>query len=269
MDASTILDKIKDGSILKAIGLSKFMKQLAEGCKRLMEKVIELFHKAASKLSTLWRALSKAKDAMLSSLNEVVKSKSLCNDANEKMDKLKDMTTSLCNIEAIKLIKSLNGTKDRAVGDTMGAAREVDDGMEEATTKMKSAASTVGDAYHNLPSIITDGIVADTDDEIVNSLGVQIKDIDSDIQDLERATTAIEESDMLHAAKAIHSEIKELPAKVDVCQEMVRSCTEFADRSKSSIDSFLGKWSLETAISHIKEMSSLVSLSKLMETLAD
>ena len=103
-------------SILKAIGLSKFMKQLAEGCKRLMEKIIELFHKAAANLSTLWRALSKAKDAMLSSLNEVVKSKSLCNDANEKMDKLKDMTTSLCNIEAIKLIKSLSGTKDRAVG---------------------------------------------------------------------------------------------------------------------------------------------------------
>ena len=61
MDASTILDKIKDGSILKAIGLSKFMKQLAEGCKRLMEKVIELFHKAAAKLSTIWRALSKAR----------------------------------------------------------------------------------------------------------------------------------------------------------------------------------------------------------------
>ena len=97
----------------------------------------------------------------------------------------------------------------------------------------------MGDAYH-----ITDGIVADTDDEIVNSLGVQIKDIDSDIQDLERATTAIEESDMLHAAKAIHGEIKELPAKVDVCQEMVRSCTEFADRSKSSLIRFLanGLW---------------------------
>jgi hypothetical protein len=147
------------------------------------------------------------------------------------------------------LIKSLNGTKDRAVGVAMGAAHV---GMEEATTKMKSAASTVGDAYHNLPSIITDGIIANTDDdEIVNSLGVQIKDIDSDIQDFERATTASEESDLL-AAKAIHGEIKELPAKVDVGQEM-----------------FLGKWSLETAISHIKEMSSLVSLSKLMETLAD
>ena len=53
MDASTILDKIKDGSILKAIGLSKFMKQLAEGCKRLMEKVIELFIiKRRAKLST-------------------------------------------------------------------------------------------------------------------------------------------------------------------------------------------------------------------------
>ena len=30
MDASTVLEKVKDGSILKAIGLSKFIKQLAE-----------------------------------------------------------------------------------------------------------------------------------------------------------------------------------------------------------------------------------------------
>ena len=81
-----------------------------------MEKVIEVFHKAAAKLSTTLACIIKGyKDVMLSSLNEVVKSKSLCNDANEKMD----------NIEAIKLIKSLNGTKDRAVGDVMGAAREV------------------------------------------------------------------------------------------------------------------------------------------------
>jgi len=50
---------------------------------------------------------------------------------------------------------------------------------------------------------------------------------------------------------------------------MIQSCTDFTVRSKSSIDSFLGKWSLETAISHIKEMSRLVSLSQLMETLVE
>ena len=131
----------------------------------------------------------------------------------------------------------------------------------------------VGDEYHNLPSIITDGITDESDDdgedEVVRTLGANIRDIDTDIKELETATKTIEDSDVFHAAKAIHKEMSTLPEKVDMCHEMVQSCTNFADRSKSSIDSFLGKWSLETAILHIKEICRLVSFSKLMETLAD
>lgn len=37
--------------------------------------------------------------------------------------------------------------------DTMGTARDLDVGMEEAVLKMKKAASMVGNEYHNLPSI--------------------------------------------------------------------------------------------------------------------
>mmetsp|Transcript_12497 Transcript_12497/g.27126 ORF Transcript_12497/g.27126 Transcript_12497/m.27126 type:complete len:546 (+) Transcript_12497:173-1810(+) len=269
MDASAVLSKVKDGSILKAIGLSKYIKQFAEGCKRVMDKIVELFHGAAGKLSTLWRALSHAKDVMVNSLTEVVNSRSLCGEASEKAEKLKQMTTSLGNIEALKLIKSLSGDRDRSMNDAMGTAREVDVGMEDAALKMKSAAKMVGDEYLGLPSIITDGITDDTDAEVANSFGAKIKDINSDIQDLEMASKAIEDSDIFHAAKTMHKEMSSIPEKVDTCQELVQSCTDFADRSKSSIDSFLGKWSLDDAVSHIKEMCRLVSFSKLMEQLAD
>ena len=51
MDASAVLSKIKDGSIMKAIGLSKYIKRFAEGCKLVMDKIIELFQGAAGK----WR----------------------------------------------------------------------------------------------------------------------------------------------------------------------------------------------------------------------
>jgi len=267
MDASTVLEKVKDGSILKAIGLSKFIKQLAEGCNRLMDKVIELFHSAAGKLSTLWRALSNAKDVMVQSLTEVdVNAKSLCGEANEKAEKLKQMTISLGSVEAINLVKSLGGRRDRSISDAADISRGIDDGIETACSQLKSASKSVGVEYANLPSIITEGI-SDTEDDEINSFSAQIRDVSGDIKQLEDATKSIEDSDILHAATTIHKEVKTIPDKVDTCREMIQSCTDFTDRSKSSIDNFLGKWSLETAISHIKEMSRLVSLSKLMETL--
>ena len=49
--------------------------------------------------------------------------------------------------------KSLGGKKSRSMDDTMGTARDLDVGMEEAVLKMKKAASMVGNEYHNLPSI--------------------------------------------------------------------------------------------------------------------
>jgi len=45
----------------------------------------------------------------------------------------------------------------------------------------------VGDEYLSLPSIITDGITDDTDDEITDAFGEKIRDVDGDVQDLEMA----------------------------------------------------------------------------------
>jgi len=275
MDASAVLSKIKDGSILKAIGLGRYIKQFAEGCKRVMDRILELFRTAAGKLGLLWRSLSRAKDVMVEGLSEVANARSLCGEAHEKAEGLKRTTRSLGNVEALKLMMSLgggmDGSSDRSMHDAMGTAREVDVGMEEAALRMESAARMVGDEYRGLPSIVTDGITDDTDDEVIESYGDKIRDVDGDIRELEMASRAIEHSkNTIHAAKAIHGEMSNIPDRVDTCQEMVQSCAVFADECRSSIDSFLlGKWSLETAVSHVKEMCRMVSLSKLMVRLAD
>jgi len=202
MDASTMLEKVKDGSILKAIGLSKFIKQLAEGWQTLMDKVIELFHSAAGKLSTLWRALSNAKDVMVRVLTEVVNAKSLCGEVNEKAEKLKQMTISLGSVEAINLVKSLGGKRDRSISDASDTSRGIDDGIEAACSQLKSASKSVGDEYANLPSIITDGITdTEEDNDEINSFSAHIRDVSGDIKQLEDATKAIEDADILHATR--------------------------------------------------------------------
>jgi len=277
-DASTVVSKVKDGSIvrsiLKAIGLSKYIKQFAEGCKRLMDKIVELFKGTAGKLSTLWGALSHAKDVMVRSLTEVGNARSLCDEAGRNAEKLKSMTTSLRNIEALKLVnKSHNNgsTAHRSMDDAAGTARDIDDEISDAVLKMKRAAKMVGDEYRSLPSIITDGITDDGEvyDTSVVGIGAKIRDIGNDIRELETASKSIEESNVIHAAMSIHREMSNVPRHVDTCQDMIESCTAFADQSKSSIDSFLGKWTLETAVTNVKEMCRLVSFAKLMEDLAD
>jgi len=129
----------------------------------------------------------------------------------------------------------------------------------------------VGYEYRSLPSIITDGITDDGEvyDTSVVGIGAKIRDIDNDIRELETASKSIEESNVIHAAMSIHREMSNVPRHVDTCQDMIESCTAFADQSKSSIDSFLGKWTLETAVTNVKEMCRLVSFAKLMEDLAD
>ena len=82
--------------------------QFAESCKSVMDKVVELFQGAAGKLSTLWRALSHAKDVMVDSLKEVLNARSLCDMVGEKAEQLKEMVSSHDKDDAVKLIKSLS-----------------------------------------------------------------------------------------------------------------------------------------------------------------
>ena len=155
------------------------------------------------------------------------------------------------------------------MNDAESTARGVDVSMEDAALKMKNAAKMVGDEYLSLPSIITDGITDDTDDEITDAFGEKIRDVDGDVQDLEMAMRDIEEANIIDVAKSIRREVSNIPDKLDTCKVMIKSCSNFADKSRSFIDSFLGKWSLEDAVSKIKEICRLVSISKLTKKLAD
>ena len=274
-DAREVIRKVKDGSILRAIGLGRYIKQFASACKRIMDMVIELFRCAADKLSTLWRALSHAKDVMVSSLANVIDARSLCAEASEEAGRLRDSTASLFNVEDLigKLRQRMDGDGgDRgtnALDDAIGTAREVEAKMEGAATKMMNSARMVGEAFGGLPAIITDGIEDVPDDDGDAPAKTRGGNVDADVLDLKTATESIENADMLEVARAIRAEVSNIPGKVDACREMVDGCSDFADRARSAIDSFLhGEWTLETAIKHIREMCRLVSFSDLLEELA-
>ena len=274
-DAREVTRKVKDGSILRAIGLGRYIKQCASACKRIMDMVIELFRCAAGKLSSLWRALSHAKDVMVSSLADVIDARSLCAEASVEAGRLRDSTASLCNVES--LIGKLRQRKDGdgggkgadALDDAIGTAREVEAKMEGAATKMMNSARMVGEAFGGLPAIITDGIEDVPDDDGDAAAKTRGGNVDADVLDLKMATKSIENADMFEVARAIRGEVSNIPGKVDACRDMVDGCADFADRARSAIDSFLhGKWTLEAAIMHLREMCRLVSFSDLLEELA-
>ena len=286
-DAGDVIKKIKDGSILRAIGLGKYIKQFASACKRIMDMIIALFHNAAEKLGSLWKALSHAKDVMVKSLTDVVDARALCTEASEEAGQLKETTASFVDVKGLvgKFKKKDANRQDRGVGDTrsgggnpldaaLETARKLEKKMEGAAMKMLNAAKSVGDAFTSLPSIITDGIkdATDDDDDVANESAAKARsggDVDSDVNDLEAATASVENANIAEILTSVKDEVTNIPGKVDTCREMVDGCGEFADLAKSAVNSFLhGKWTLETAINYINKMCKLVSFSDMMEALA-
>lgn len=276
MDVSGVISKIKD--ILRAIGLTSMIKRFAEGCKKMMDKVVELFQAAAGKLSLLWKSLVDAKDKMIESLTNVVDARSFCDEANEKMDSLKELVHSLggkfsgikeISPDSYKLLRSLDS--DSSLDDAMQTTRGIDVSVEAAIQKMKDAGKRVQDEYDALPGMITDDILDSADDEDddmkVTARG-NVEGLQNDIHEMEISAKTIEEANILESTKAMHKEIKSLDDKADKCKEMLAVCTDFTEKSKAAIDSFLGQWTLETAVSNIQKMCKLVSLSEVMEQIA-
>eukprot|EP00986_Skeletonema_menzelii_P005539 scaffold2044_cov144-Skeletonema_menzelii.AAC.10 len=265
LDVSAVISKVKD--ILKAIGLCRYIKQFAEGCKGLMEKIVVLYEGAADKLSLLWKALSSAKDKMAESLLDVIEAQSFCEKAGEKMKHLRRSTDGIerqFNPESsLTLLKAFNHSK---FGDSINVTREIDGEMMAAKSKMEAAANVVYQEYKSLPPMITDGISDTVDeDEDVALAKTKIASMEADLDDMEKSIDAIKSADSLQAGKALYDEVSNLPQKIDACQEMIDVCRDCASKGQLSIDSFLGKWSLETAVSQIQQMCRLVSTSSFMK----
>mmetsp|Transcript_8192 Transcript_8192/g.11948 ORF Transcript_8192/g.11948 Transcript_8192/m.11948 type:complete len:548 (+) Transcript_8192:83-1726(+) len=265
LDVSAVISKVKD--ILTAIGLCRYIKQFAEGCKGLMEKIVTLFEGAADKLSLLWKALSSAKDKMAESLKDIIDAQSFCEKAGEKMKQLRRSTDGMerqLNPESpLTLLKSFNQTR---FGDSINVTREIDDEMVAAKSKMENAANMIYQEYKSLPPMITDGI-SDTvdDDDDVELAKTRIASMESELDDMEKSIDTINSADSLQAGKVLYNEVSNLPQKIDACQDMIDVCRDCASKGQLSIDSFLGKWSLETAVSQIQQMCRLVSTSSFMK----
>ena len=278
LDVGSVISKVKD--ILRAIGLTSMIKKFARGCKAMMDKVVELFQAAASKLSLLWKSLVAAKDKMIESLTDVVGARSLCAEADEKMSNLKELTQYLgsklwdvreLSPDSYKVLRSLD--TDSSFDNATETTRGIDDSVEAAIQQMKQAAQRVQDEYDELPGMITDGITDATDDDDDdndikvtargNAEGLQV-----DIQDLEASARTIEESNIIDATRAMHTEMTRIDEKIDKCKEMLSVCSDFTEKSKAAIDSFMGQWTLESAVSQIQKMCKLVSLSEIMEQVA-
>ncbi len=265
LDVSAVISKVKD--ILKAIGLCRYIKQFAEGCRGLMGKIVTLFEGAADKLSLLWKALSSAKDKMTESLVDVMDAKSFCEKAGEKLGRLRLSTDGMerqFNPESsLTLLKSFNHSN---FGDSINVTREIDDEMMAAKSKMERAATLIYEEYKSLPPMITDGISDTVDDEDDVALAkTRIASMEAELDDMERSIDSIKSADSLQAGKVLYDEVSNLPQKIDACQDMIEVCRDCASKGKLSIDSFLGKWSLETAVSQIQQMCRLVSTSSFMK----
>ena len=172
-------------------------------------------------ISSLWRALSHAKDVMVSSLTNVIDARSLCAEASEEAGRLRDTTASLCNVEGLigKLRKNRTNKDMGAdeLDDAIGTARKVEATMERAASKMMNSARMVGEAFNGLPAIITEGIKdapGDDEEAVPKTRG---GNIDADVLDLETATESIEKSDLLQVAMTISREVSNVPDKVDAC----------------------------------------------------
>ena len=241
LDVSACISKVKD--ILRAIGLTGMIKKFAEGCKAMMDKVVELFSAAAGKLSLLWKSLVAAKDKMIESLTNVAGAKSLVAEADEKMDNLRDTVKDLgakfwkvreLNVNSYNMLKD----NDRSLDDAMQTTRGIDDSMEAAIQQMKAAAQRVQDEFDSLPDMITAGIL-DSDDEEDEDIKITARSgaegLQNDIQDIEASTKTIEEANILQATKAIHTEIKTMDDKVDKCKGMLGICSEFTEKSKGCV----------------------------------
>jgi hypothetical protein len=268
LDVSAVISKMKD--ILKAIGLCRYVKQFAEGCRGLMDKIIILFEGAADKLSLLWKALSSAKDKMAESLSDVIDAQSFCEKAGEKMKRLRRSTDGIERQfnpdSALTLLKSFNHNR---FGDSIEVAREIDNEVGGAKSKMEHSANVIYQEYKSLPPMITDGI-SDTldDDEDVEMAKTRIASMESELDDMEKSIDTIKSADSLKAGKLLYDEVSNLPPKIDACQDMIDVCRDCASKGKFSIDAFLGKWSLETAVTQVQQMCRLVSTSRLLTEVA-
>merc|ERR1711937_1100824 len=67
-------------------------------------------------------------------------------------------------------------------------------------------------------------------------------------------------ADLVEAAQCGIRNLDGVSQKADVCKSMLEKCMGFSDNIRSTVDSFMGTWNLETMGNKIKEICRCVTL---------
>jgi hypothetical protein len=272
MDIISLSSKLKD--ILRCIRLSEVMRAFAEGTKKIMQVIIDLFKATSDRISTLWAALAFAKDCMADCVEHVVQAKALVLDAHTKSRSLLEKSESVMG--QLKSVGTINPktfgavrelTQGDEIPDAIALARTMDDLIVECTAKVSSMVDRVSEGFQNLPDIITEGFdmtEAGKDESDPQPVGVE-----DDIAELEASREAMEEADIYTACKSGMTGFSSVSKKTELCTDMLINVQGFASNCDGTIESFMGVWDLESAMDKIKEMCRLVSMGELMKQFAN
>jgi hypothetical protein len=271
LNVVSLASKIKD--ILRCIRLSEVMRAFAEGTKKIIQVIIDLFKAASDRISTLWAALAFAKECMVDCVEDVLQAKTLCLEARDKSRLLLENSESI--LEQAKAVGTVNAetygaVRDLSQGSEITDAIELARGMEdlivECTSKVSSMVDRVSEGFQNLPDIITDGF--DMIEEGKDDSDPQPVGVDEDIAELETSREAIENADIFTACKSGVAGFSSVSKKTDICSDMLTNVEGFADNCNNTIESFMGVWDLESAMGKIKEMCRLVNMGELIKQFA-
>jgi hypothetical protein len=272
MNVRSVVSRAKD--LLRCIRMGDVMRKLAEAAGTLVKILIELFKATSERISTLWGALAFAKDCMADCMSHVTEAKQLIIDARDKSTTLIERSLAIkdqledvgeVNMKSVSTMRELSDGEE--IREAIALARSMDDLVMACTGKIVSMVDRVTEGFKNLPDILTEGI--NVVDKGKQEDDPEAANMEYDITEIEAARSAIEEADVIHAARAGVKGFSGVSEKTSVSRDQLQLVEGFASSCSATIESFMGSWDLESAANKITEMCRLVNLGEMMKQFAD
>ena len=124
----------------------------------------------------------------------------------------------------------------------------------------------VTEGFAELPNVLVEGMPekAGTEED-----DPEDADVERDVQEMNASRSLIVEAGMRDTIKTSRDGFCGVKDKFAKCQDMISSSRNFAEKCHGTIDSFMGTWDLQTAMSHLIEMKRLIRLGELMQQFAN
>mmetsp|Transcript_32649 Transcript_32649/g.71636 ORF Transcript_32649/g.71636 Transcript_32649/m.71636 type:complete len:572 (-) Transcript_32649:66-1781(-) len=269
-----MVGKIRDlvKNIWRCLRLSALIRSFSLQVGKLIKWIIQLFKTASEKLSAVWGALAHAKDCLSDCVRHIAQAMHLCDNAKDKsvtlIDTCEEIQTHLGNITKVNK-SSIVSIKDLADGDEIRTAIELATNMDDiilaAIRKVVQMIKKVTEGFNNLPNVIKEGLPEDAG---TSGDDPEPADVEDDVRGLNRCRGSIEKSNALTTVQASAEGFSDVKLKIGKCRDMITESRGFAESCNGTIESFMGVWTLEDAMSHLIEMMRLVKLGEMMKQFA-